>query len=61
VPRSGISATSAARTCYASLRTWREDDRRLSNREQVSRVAGLAMVAKRSVDFTGYCQRHIAD
>lgn len=38
---------------------WREDNRRVSNGDQVSRVAGLAMVAKRSVDFCGYWQRHI--
>jgi hypothetical protein len=31
-----------------------------SKGEQVHRVAGLAMVAKRSVDFCGYWQRHIA-
>jgi hypothetical protein len=30
-----------------------------SNGEQVRRVAHLAMVAKRSVDFTGYWQRHM--
>jgi len=30
----------------------------ISNGEQVHRVAGLAMVAKRSVDFCGYWQRH---
>jgi hypothetical protein len=27
--------------------------------EQVNRVAGLAMVSKPSVDFTGYWQRHL--
>jgi hypothetical protein len=39
--------------------SWREYNRRLSNGEQVNRVAGLATEAKRSVDFTGYWQRHI--
>jgi transposase-like protein len=34
-------------------------NRRVSNGEQVGRLAGLAMKAKRSVDFTGYWQRHI--
>jgi hypothetical protein len=32
--------------------SWREDNRRQSNGEQVTRVAAL--------DFTGYWQRHIA-
>jgi hypothetical protein len=32
---------------------------RLSNGEQVHRVAGLAMKAKASPDFTGYWQRHV--
>jgi hypothetical protein len=31
----------------------------MSNGEQVNRVAGLAMASMRSVDFTGYWQRHI--
>jgi hypothetical protein len=39
--------------------TWREDNRRLSNSEQVTRVAGLAMKTKAPPDFTGYWQRHI--
>jgi hypothetical protein len=30
----------------------------LSNGEQVSRLAGLALKAKPSVDFSGYWQRH---
>jgi len=38
---------------------WREDNRRVSNGEQVGRMAGLAMAAKRWVDFTGYWQRHV--
>jgi len=44
---------------FAQEASWREDNRRLSNGEQVNRVAELAMKAKRSVDFTGYWQRHI--
>jgi hypothetical protein len=36
-------------------------NRRQSNGEQVSRVASLAMKRGKSVDFTGYWQRHIAD
>lgn len=45
---------------YAQEASWREDHRRMSNGEQVSRVAGLAMAKKASPDFTGYWQRHIA-
>jgi hypothetical protein len=44
---------------FAQEASWREDNRRVSNGEQVNRVARLAMVAKRSVDFTGYWQRHV--
>jgi hypothetical protein len=43
---------------YAQEASWREDCRRMSNGEQVNRVAGLAMVSKPSVDFAGYWQRH---
>jgi hypothetical protein len=44
---------------FAQEASWREDNRRLSNGEQVNRIAGLAMASKQSVDFTGYWQRHI--
>jgi transposase-like protein len=44
---------------YAQEASWREDNRRLSNGEQVNRVAGFAMARKPSVDFSGYWQRHI--
>jgi hypothetical protein len=44
---------------FAQEASWREDNRRLSNGEQVNRVAGLAMALKRSVDFCGYWQMHI--
>jgi ISXO2-like transposase domain len=44
---------------FAQEAAWRADNRRLSNGEQVHRIAGLAMASKRSVDFTGYWQRHI--
>src|ERR1700745_3872407 len=44
---------------YAQEASWREDNRRSSNGEQVNRVAGLALASKPSVDFTGYWQRHI--
>jgi hypothetical protein len=36
-------------------------NRRVSNGDQVSRVAALAMKRGKSVDFTGYWQRHIAN
>ncbi len=42
---------------YAQEASWREDNRRVSNGEQVERVARLAMMRKPSVDFAGYWQR----
>jgi hypothetical protein len=39
--------------------SWREDNRRVSNGDQVSRVPALAMKRGKSVDFTGYWQQHI--
>jgi hypothetical protein len=36
-------------------------NRRVSNGDQVQRVAGMAMKRSKSVDFTGYWQRHIAE
>jgi transposase-like protein len=44
---------------YAQEASWREDNRRSSNGEQVNRVAGLALASKPSVDFSGYWQRHL--
>jgi transposase-like protein len=44
---------------YAQEASWREDNRRVSNGDQTYRVAGLAMKAKPSVDFSGYWQRHV--
>ena len=46
---------------YAQESSWREDNRRVSNGEQVNRIAKLALKRGKSVDFTGYWQRHIAD
>ena len=43
---------------YAQEASWREDNRRASNGDQVARLAGLAMKRKQSVDFTGYWQKH---
>jgi hypothetical protein len=45
---------------YAQEATWREDNRRVSNGNQVQRVAGLAIKHKPSVDCSGYWQRHIS-
>jgi hypothetical protein len=39
---------------YAQVASWREDNRRQSNGEQVNRLTGLALNAKPSVDFGGY-------
>jgi transposase-like protein len=44
---------------YAQEASWREDNRRVSNGDQVHRIAALAMSRKPSVDFSGYWQRHI--
>ena len=44
---------------YAQEASWREDNRRVTNGEQVRTVAHLAMKAKPSVDFSGYWQRHV--
>lgn len=46
---------------YAQESAWREDNRRVSNGDQVNRVAGLAAQSKPSVDFCGYWQRHIKE
>lgn len=46
---------------YAQESAWREDNRRVSNGAQVDRVASLALKRGKSVDFTGYWQRHIAE
>jgi transposase-like protein len=42
---------------YAQEAFWREDNRRVSNGDQVNRVAHLALNRKPSVDFSGYWQR----
>jgi len=44
---------------YAQEASWREDNRRVANGEQVRTVAHLAMKSKPSVDFSGYWQRHV--
>ena len=45
---------------YAQEASWREDNRRVGNGEQVSRLAGLAIKRGKSKEFTGYWQRHDA-
>jgi hypothetical protein len=43
---------------YAQEASWREDNRRAANGEQVRTVAHLALNAKPSKAFAGYWQRH---
>jgi hypothetical protein len=43
---------------YAQEASWREDNRRVSNGDQVRRLAGLALGKRTSPDFVGYWQRH---
>jgi len=45
---------------YAQESSWREDNRRVSNGDQVNRITGLALKRGKSVDFTGYWKRHIS-
>lgn len=42
---------------YAQEAAWREDHRRQDNGGQVRTIAGLAMHAPPSIDWTGYWQR----
>jgi transposase-like protein len=44
---------------YAQEASWREDNRRVSNGDQLKRVTSLALSRKPSVDFSGYWQRHV--
>jgi hypothetical protein len=44
---------------YAQEASWREDNRKVSNGDQVKRIMSLAMGKKESPDFTGYWQRHV--
>ncbi len=37
------------------------DDRRVSNGDQVSRIAALALKRGKSVDLTGYRQLHVVE
>ena len=42
--------------CYAQEASWREDNRRNANGQQVERLAPLAMKRKPLFDFSGYWQ-----
>ncbi|HWD26551.1 MAG TPA: IS1595 family transposase [Rhizomicrobium sp.] len=44
---------------YAQEASWREDNRRTDNGEQVRTVAHLALNRKPSASFAGYWQRHV--
>jgi hypothetical protein len=44
---------------FAQEAEWREDNRRVPNSERVRRVAKLALGCGKSVDFSGYWQRHV--
>ena len=46
---------------FAQEAAWREDNRRVPNGDQVRRVAKLALSRRKSVDFSGYWQRHFKD
>jgi hypothetical protein len=46
---------------YAQEPSSREDNRRISNGEQVNRVAALALKRGKSEDFTGYWRRHLGE
>jgi len=46
---------------YAQERSWSGDNLRLSNGEQVNRLAALSLKRGKSVDFGGYWQRHSKD
>jgi hypothetical protein len=62
-PRSAFTITLLARirSAMRSSRHGGRGYRRVSNGDQVSRVAALAMKRGKSVDFTGYWQRHIVN
>jgi hypothetical protein len=46
---------------YAQEMSWRGDNRRLSNGEQVNRLAALSLKRGKSVDFGGCWQWHSKD
>ena len=44
---------------FAQEAAWREDNRRVSNGDQMRRIAKLATMKETSPDFVGYWQRHL--
>lgn len=44
---------------YAQEASWREDNRRVSNGDQVRQLSHVALKRGPSVDFSGYWQRHV--
>ena len=46
---------------YAQDSSWRGDNRRLSNGEQVNRLAALSLKRGKLAHFGGYWQRHTKD
>jgi transposase-like protein len=44
---------------YAQEASWREDNRRVPNGEQVQKLSGNALNSGKSQEFTGYWQRHV--
>lgn len=61
VPRLDTIITLPVITALRARGVMGENNRRLSNGEQVNRLAGLALHRKPSVDFSGYWQRHVLD
>ena len=61
-PQARLEVRAAGRVLlrYAQESSWREDNRRVSNGEQVKRLAAYAMMRKPSFDFSGYWQRRKA-
>jgi len=44
---------------YAQEASWREDNRRVPNGEQVQKLSSNALSSGKSQEFTGYWQRHV--
>ena len=45
---------------YAQEASWREDNRRVTNGEQVQKLSRNALKSGKSKEFIGYWQRHVA-
>jgi hypothetical protein len=58
-PKSATIIISAARICFATRKgNVARGNRCVDNGEQVDRIGSLAMMRGKSVDFSGYWQRH---